>query len=539
METICEKIRLENAKAEATMQTALEEDINLAENKEDVDKILLQKGKVKVDEIKVASSHAFVKGKMIYSILYRTLENATPLQSITGTLAFQEDVYINGLENGDHVIAEGDLEDISVHIINSRKLNLRALLVLHVVSEDMTEEEICIDIEQQDRMNTLKKNFDFVEIMENKRDIFRIRDEVELPKNMPNIAGIIWKDIRAERVSYKPMNGKLFLKGELNVFLLYQSAAFESSKEALPLQSDFTWYETKLPFQGELECAQSRENMLLDMQVKLGNETIDIRQDSDMESRLIGIDCSLDVTIHLYEAKEMGYVADAYSVRQEIQCARKQFTVKNIFHQKTEQIPIEEKFSLNMETEAIDKICYSGCSIHFINDFSDTMEPAEKEEKHGQITISGYLTREVLYQTIDENGNTQFKTNIADCPFSMSADVPQDGRKYHMHANGTLENFAVSFQGKDTVEIQADIQLSVKVYAMEDIMPVSAIEANPLPYEQMKELPGMLIYYVKNGDSLWQIGKKYYMDVDKIKELNHLKEDVIQKGDKLLLMKEL
>ena len=39
------------------------------------------------------------------------------------------------------------------------------------------------------------------------------------------------------------------------------------------------------------------------------------------------------------------------------------------------------------------------------------------------------------------------------------------------------------------------------------------------------------------GDSLWQIGKKYYVSVGRIKEMNNLTEDDIKTGDKLLIVK--
>lgn len=539
MESICKNIHLENCKAEGNIQTALEEDVNLAENKEDVEKILLQKGKVKVDEIKVASSHAFIKGKIVYNILYKTLENTNPLQSITGTLPFHEDIYMNGLETGDHVVAEGKLEDISVHIINSRKLNLRVLLLLHAISEDIKEESVCMDLEETDGINIQKQSFDIAEIVQDKRDIFRIRDEVELPKNMPNIANIVWKDMRIQSMSYKPVNGKVFLKGDLCLFVLYQPSALEGMEDRIPIQADLTWYETTMPFQGELECPESSENMILDMQVELGNETVDIRQDMDQENRMIGVDCSLDLTMHLYESKDMEYVADAYGVKHEVKCTYKQFNIKNMSQQKTESIILEESFDVIGENEELEKICYGSCLVHLEEKHINNMEQADIEFKTGQISVPGYLTAEVLYQCRDVDGNVQFRANMIDIPFTASIDIPKDGRKYQIYADAMLQHYSANQQGKGKVDVKAEISVYIRVYVEDDIALVSEIEINPLDYDRMKDLPGMLIYYVEKGDSLWQIGKKYYMDVDKIKELNHLKDETIKKGDKLLLMKEM
>ena len=53
----------------------------------------------------------------------------------------------------------------------------------------------------------------------------------------------------------------------------------------------------------------------------------------------------------------------------------------------------------------------------------------------------------------------------------------------------------------------------------------------------MSRLPGMVVYVVKDGDSLWNIGKKYYVPVDKIKEVNEMNSDEVHPGDKLLIVK--
>ena len=54
----------------------------------------------------------------------------------------------------------------------------------------------------------------------------------------------------------------------------------------------------------------------------------------------------------------------------------------------------------------------------------------------------------------------------------------------------------------------------------------------------MGNLPGMAVYMVKEGDNLWNIGKKYYVPVDSLRELNQLDSDEVKPGQKLLIVKE-
>ncbi len=42
---------------------------------------------------------------------------------------------------------------------------------------------------------------------------------------------------------------------------------------------------------------------------------------------------------------------------------------------------------------------------------------------------------------------------------------------------------------------------------------------------------------VKNGDNLWNIGKRYYVPVESLRELNALESDELKAGQKLLIVK--
>ena len=55
--------------------------------------------------------------------------------------------------------------------------------------------------------------------------------------------------------------------------------------------------------------------------------------------------------------------------------------------------------------------------------------------------------------------------------------------------------------------------------------------------EKMASLPGIAVYMVKAGDSLWDIGKRYYVPVSAIRQTNNLSSDEIKAGDKLLIVK--
>ena len=50
-------------------------------------------------------------------------------------------------------------------------------------------------------------------------------------------------------------------------------------------------------------------------------------------------------------------------------------------------------------------------------------------------------------------------------------------------------------------------------------------------------MPGITVYIMKPGDTLWNIAKKFYTTVDEIIQMNNLDGDEVSSGTPLLLVK--
>ena len=88
-----------------------------------------------------------------------------------------------------------------------------------------------------------------------------------------------------------------------------------------------------------------------------------------------------------------------------------------------------------------------------------------------------------------------------------------------------------------TLECSATININILLLEEKKECVITEADITDFASNQLQNLPGMVIYIVKPGDSLWQIGKEYLISVDEIKILNELETDEIHPGDRLLLMK--
>ena len=91
---------------------------------------------------------------------------------------------------------------------------------------------------------------------------------------------------------------------------------------------------------------------------------------------------------------------------------------------------------------------------------------------------------------------------------------------------------------ENQMEIKAEISLEVLAFSNETAKAVLNVEVMPIDEKRKKELPGIIGYIVKPGDTLWSVAKKYYTTIDRVRQINDLESDGIKAGDKLVILKE-
>ena len=81
------------------------------------------------------------------------------------------------------------------------------------------------------------------------------------------------------------------------------------------------------------------------------------------------------------------------------------------------------------------------------------------------------------------------------------------------------------------------LSFSTVVFKSVPVELITQVSVSELDSGRMSSLPGMVIYMVKEGDNLWNIGKKYYVPVEGLRQLNALDSDEVKPGQKLLIVK--
>ena len=500
-------------KSSLTTQVTLDDDFNVPDSMDDVEQLILESGEIQIDSVRNLGERAAVKGKLSFRVLYRTPEGQ--IRTLAGSFPLDEMINIPDLREEDVIQAAWELDDLHMNMINSRKLNGTALITLHIQAETIEDAEIASDVSCDGTVETLKKVQEAALLSARKKDTFRVKENLTLPGNRPDIDKLLWQNVKLRNVSTKPMDGRIHLEGELMVFLIYSG---EDGR--MPIQC----LEETIGFSGDLRMEDSNEERIPMIFVKLLHKDVEVNPDADGEMREISVDAVIELDIRLYQEEEIELLDDLYALDREISVENGTVCFDQILVKNNLKHRIQEKVSLG-DGRRILQICHSDGAVKI----------DEVQVKEDGLHLYGALEAVLLSLTADDADPVATETKLL--PFHVIADIPGNKtvRDYQMEAG--VEQISAVMLGQDMVEIKAVVTFDILVMGETCEKVVSEIRETPVDVEKLKAMPGIVGYVVQPGDSLWKIAREFHTSVDEIMAANRLTERTIHPGDKLILIK--
>lgn len=502
-------------KGKASIQTTLDDDYNVPDAKPDVWKVILEKGEIVPDEESVTDGRVYLKAKLVFKVLYRTESEDHKIDCLGGEILFHENLVLEGATEGDSVVVNWEIEDLSVNLINSRKLNIKALISIDAAVHEIQDIQAASGIEDNDSLQKKYKEVDALQLKLSKRDTYRMKEEITLPSNKPNIREILWDTVQLRGLEFKLMENSISIKGEMLVFILYLPE--EENEEV-------QWLETAVPYQGEISCTGCESNMLSDMRVQIMSREVTVKPDFDGEARLLYMDVVLELDMKLMEEEHISLLADVYATHCNVEIGTEKACFENLLIQNYSTCKVSERVGLEKEREAVLQICSSEGGLQI-----ETVEQTETG-----LEVDGVLYVKILYLTADPKMPLQSGKYLL--PFHQTVEVPGINQECTYKMNASIEQLSVSLVDNSEAEIRANIQICTHVYShqMEDNL--MTIEQVPFESGMFENLPGLIGYIVRENDDLWDLAKMNYTTIDEIKEVNHLTQDQLTKGEKILIM---
>lgn len=516
MEILKNILHMVKTKSDAVSQITFDEDVNVPDSKPDVGRMIQKKGEVSVEEVQIAEGQARIMGKLTFFLLYVEDGGEGRVHSLQGNLPINEILRLEGLQSGDKVRLKWEIEDLSLHLMNTRKLNVKAVVTFQASVDAGFEIPLPLGVREEDSVSVKTRPVTVLEMSMSKKDSLRIRKEILVASNKPNVHAILWKDAEIRGLELRAEEGRVTARGELFVFVLY-----EGEDEANPLQ----WIENAIPFTGEIECSGCTGEMIPNIEVAVAQTELEVKPDSDGEERIVQADVVLDMDILLYSQREYRQLLDVYTPRKECVLQRTPETLEELLVRNFAKCRVAERLKTREPEGKILQICHSDGSVKL----------DEARIVQDGIQVQGVVQVRVLY--IISNDEMPFYSMESAIPFSHTIEAPGISPDCVFYLRSGLEQLSTTMADSNEIEAKAVVNLNAMVLRREQTEIIRGIEERELDMEKFQSMPGIVCYIVQQGDTLWDIAKEFYTTAEDIREMNQMKDDALRTGQRLLVVK--
>lgn len=515
MELKKKSIRMCRLKKKMISQITMDDDFIVPDVKPDIEKIVLDDGDVEIEEIKRLTEKAEIRGKLAYRMLYYPGEDGQ-LQAMKGSIPFDEYLNIPELEDKDYLQAEAEIEDLTIELIHSRKINVKAIITFRLTVEGIDEQTAVTEIEDGEPVEMLMRAVRAAQAAVCQKDTYRIKEELEIGSSQPDIEELLWSQCRLRNVQTKPLDGALSIQGVMAVFCVYRGP-----EPHIPPQ----WIEREVAFSGTMDIPDVTEDMYPEIGVRLSHCQLEEQPDFDGENRNISLDAVLELDIKLYEEETLQIVSDVYSPAKDLEPEYLSAEVEEILVKNSSRTKITDKIKSNTGDNLL-QICHVDGSVKL-----DDIKVVD-----GGLNLEGALCLKILFMTDSDTHPLQSMKGVIPFQYKVEAKGINDQSVYQL--NTGLEQLGAVMMGGGEVEVKAVILFDLLARKKFNEQMITGVMEQPVDLEAVQKLPGIAIYVARPEDTLWKIAKKFHTTVDSLRSVNNLSEEPLSPGKRLLVLKQ-
>ncbi|MBR6528319.1 MAG: DUF3794 domain-containing protein, partial [Lachnospiraceae bacterium] len=336
MELTKTSIHRNRQKEQVISQVTLDEDVIVPDTKADVEAVILDCAEVDLEEVRLMGNRLMVRGRLYFRVLYHA-QKSRMVDNIEGSLPFEETINVKAMSDDHEIRVDWEIEDMNISLIHSRKLNVKGLLTLTATAWEACSELVTGAAEEGHGAESVSRTLEVAQLAVQMRDTYRIKEEVELSSNKPNIDQILWYRLEPRGIECRPLDGKLSIHGEMELFCIYKG-----QEEHIPLQ----WLERSIPFAGALEAPESTDEMIPEIRIRPVHRSVEAKEDYDGEMRQLAVETVLEMEVALYREDRLTVLDDVYCPGADVLLQSRPVTVDHLVTRNGSKYKMTDKLSL-------------------------------------------------------------------------------------------------------------------------------------------------------------------------------------------------
>lgn len=517
VELIKKPITVDEMAKKENVQVIKERDLIVPDGKPDLQSVVQLDGNMCIDQIDISQDRIMYRGKINVCILYKSVGNSKCMHTMKGSIPIEDFIILDGVNKDQRIDFDYEIEHMSYNVLNERKINVKAIVQIHVEAIGCKETTIITDVEADGVIETKEEEIQIVSLCNEKEDKIMVKEDLTVASSKPCIGEILKSCLKLQDEQVKRTDSEVKYNGMIEVITMYKVAGDE----------DIQIVTHRVPFEGSIESPQEDNEMYWDCKLSVEPSYMQVSPDYDGEDRII--ECEFIVTAKYCTFNKSTYdtVSDIYCPGKKIKTKEKVLEYMNL--KDRVEVAIPKKEAVEFEEEFPE-----GAEV-FSAEIKPTLE--EKTLEGNQLTLKGMLEVKLLLLCKSEDEN-KIETIIKVVPFSQDLDVQHVEGKAVVSPCIDIKDVNIYAQTKREVVLEYLLDCSAQIYEKNALNILEEVEIDDMSKEEMDAYPSMTVYQIKKGDTLWSLAKRYNTTVKDIQELNDIDApENLREGQKIIILK--
>lgn len=472
--------------------------------KPDVLSIVNTNGIVCIYKKEVMDGKLKIDGCINTYIMYLADDENGSVRSLNTVLDFTQIIDLEKCKVGMSVDENIILKSIESKIINGRKISINAMMEIAATVYANECVDIIDSVNNQEDVQMLNETIRINTLVGEGSNTVYAKDTVMLNET-DDLAELMKVDFKIINKDSKISYNKVVTKADAEIKMMY-----------LTEDNRINSINAIIPIMGFVDIENITDDSMCDIKYKLKN--LIIKPNSGEASNSIYVEAEIEISCLAYEDKEISLIKDIYSTENDFNCKENEITIM------TRRDVYTDVYRMNQE------ILVPEISNNKIYDISVNPNIVSTRIQGNNLSYEGELQITFIYRYNDSLETKQVTTPLM---FSMQLNNIEPTTNVITELEVRRDNFITGENGK----INADIELGFIVTATdyEKINLINEIEQSEMSCEDSYS---MVIYFIKEGDTLWKIAKKFKTRVEDIVRLNNIEdENRIKVGQQLYIPK--
>lgn len=499
MISVCETI------FDGVLEQSVELDYLLPDYCPNVFKVLRCTVTPKILSERISGSKLLVDGVAVIQILYVS-DDANKLRQLEQKQAFTKTAELKEDGSGGELSISAKCDYVNCRAVNQRRLDIRGAISMKVTVRKPRSFQAVSDCDalqlHRNRMEVCGSRLSTV------KD-FTIKEELEIGHGKPPIQDILSYEAVGIPQDYKLLANKVICKGELLLHTLYLCSS-GTQPEVI---------EHSLPISQIVEFEGVDEDFTCSFSFEVVKYDIDMQIENDGECHSFVAEIGVRVRCEAGRNQEVQLVDDCYSTSFETKCRTEQVRLETLSRRIEESTVIKTGMKLTeSDLSGIYDILYQVSGISW-------------SRQESRLNILCNLQLSVL--AMDGEGMPTCVEQNLPCEFEVEAGDTEE--EYNFWPDIRISSIVYNILSQDELELRVSIFLGGLLYEVSQRNLLTKVEIDENAEKHRNDNCALRLYFADEGESIWEIAKRYNTSVQAILEQNAIETERVTSRGMILI----